>query len=104
MPAHLLAGTPHDRLAATPFARHPVGSGRFRFGTWTPGQRVEIVADPENYRGRARLDRVVWNVAPDLGAATISLLNGESDFFEIMRTEYLGQTTSNRALRLVPYP
>lgn len=104
LPAHLLANVPRARLAAAPFARHPVGSGRFRFGEWTPGQRLELVADADNYRGRPRLDRVVWSVAPDFGSATIRFLGGEADFFENLRPEYLGQTTRNASLRLYPYP
>ncbi|AHG90220.1 ABC-type transporter, periplasmic subunit [Gemmatirosa kalamazoonensis] len=104
IPQHLLRAVPHNRLAASPFGRKPVGSGRFRFEEWTPGQRVEIVADEDNYRGRANLDRVVWTVAPDFGAATISLINGQADFFEAMSPSYIGQLARNRSLRIVPYP
>lgn len=104
LPAHQLAGVPPGRLAASPFARHPVGSGRFRFVAWVPNQRLELAADADNYRGRPRLDRVVWSIAPDFGSATIRFLGGEADFFENLRPEYLGQTTRNRSLRLLPYP
>jgi hypothetical protein len=31
-------------------------------------------------------------------------LAGEADFFENLRPEYLGRTTRNEALRLLPYP
>jgi peptide/nickel transport system substrate-binding protein len=95
---------PHDKLAAAPFGRAPVGSGRFRFVKWVPGQSVEIGADPDNYRGRAHLDRVVWSISPDFGSATISLINGESDFFEAMRPDAVGQLARNSSLRVVPYP
>jgi peptide/nickel transport system substrate-binding protein len=104
LPSHVLRNVPPARLAAAPFARQPIGTGRFRFASWTPRQQVEIVADAENYRGRALLDRVVWQIAPDFGAATISLINGQADFFEVMRPEYIGQLARNQALHLVPYP
>ncbi len=104
LPEHLLARAPRDRLAQSEFARHPVGSGRFRFGAWTPNQRLELAADPGNYRGRPKLDRVVWNVAPDFGSATIQLLAGDADFFENLRPESFGQTARLRTVRLVPYP
>ena len=104
VPQHLLAAVPRERLGAAPFARHPVGSGRFRFASWQPGQRLELDADPDNYRGRPRLDRAVWSVAPDFGAATIRFLGGDADFFENLRPEYLGQTARNTSLRLIPYP
>ncbi|GJG88171.1 peptide-binding protein [Gemmatimonadetes bacterium T265] len=104
LPEHLLARAPRDRLAETEFARHPIGSGRFRFASWTPAQRLELTADADNYRGRPKLDRVVWNVAPDFGTATIQLLAGDADFFENLRPESFGQTARLRTVRLVPYP
>ncbi|MDQ6925069.1 MAG: ABC transporter substrate-binding protein [Candidatus Eremiobacteraeota bacterium] len=104
LPEHLLARTPRDRLIESPFARHPIGSGRFRFVSWTPNQRLEIAADANNYRGRPRLDRVVWSVAPDFGTATIQLLAGDADFIESLRAESFGQTARLRTVRLVPYP
>jgi len=104
LPEHLLASAPHDRLAGTEFARHPVGSGRFRFASWAPNQRLELAADANNYRGRPKLDRVVWSVAPDYGTATIQVLAGDADFFENLRPESFGQPARLRTVRLVPYP
>jgi peptide/nickel transport system substrate-binding protein len=104
LPEHRLRDVAPDRLAASPFAREPVGSGRFRFGRWERGQRLELDAVRDHWRGRAKLDRVVWAFAPDFGTATIRLLAGDADFLENLRPETLGQMTRSRALRLVPYP
>jgi peptide/nickel transport system substrate-binding protein len=104
LPQHMLRATPRNQLVASPFGRRPIGSGRFRFEKWEPHQRLEIVADEDNYRGRANLDRVVWSFSPDFSAATISLINGQADFFEAMSPAYLGQLARNRSLRIVPYP
>ncbi|HEY0930845.1 MAG TPA: peptide ABC transporter substrate-binding protein [Gemmatimonas sp.] len=101
LPSHLLAATPMKQLAAAPFARNPVGSGRFRFANWVAGQRVEIVADTSNPRGRAKLDRVIWSIASDFGAATVKLFAGEADFFEYIRPGDLGQIARAPSLRLV---
>jgi len=64
-PAHLLDRIPPANLRSADFGRHPVGSGRFRFMSWTPGASVDFVSDTANYRGRAQLDRVILSVAPD---------------------------------------
>jgi len=82
LPEHLLKSVPRNGLAASWFARHPVGSGRFRFTQWDAGSRVVLVTDSANYRGRARLDRVVWVVAPDPATATTRFLAGESQVLE----------------------
>jgi peptide/nickel transport system substrate-binding protein len=104
LPEHLLGRVPRAQLARSPFARRPVGSGRFRLQEWTRGERLVLAADEENYRGRPRLDRAVWSVAPDFGAATIRFLSGEADFFENLRAESVGQLERGEALRALPYP
>jgi len=38
LPEHLLGNVPVKSLASSPFARQPVGSGRFRFSRWTVGR------------------------------------------------------------------
>ena len=101
LPSHLLASIPMKDLPASPFARKPVGSGRFRFANWEAGQRVEIVSDTANPRGRAMLDRVIWSIAADFGAATVKLFAGEADFFEYIRPGDLGQIARTPSLRLV---
>lgn len=101
LPAHLLDTVPLSRLAESSFARQPVGTGRFRFARWDPGQRIEIVADTANARGRARLDRVIWSIVPDFGAATVKLFAGEADFFEMIRPDNFAQVAQTPTLRLV---
>ena len=104
LPEHILSGIPVKGLASSQFARHPVGSGRFRFGRWDGGSRIEIVADSDNYRGRARLDRVVWLVSPDMQAATTRLLAGEADFLEVVRGPAVDQVAASRRVGLLTSP
>ena len=103
LPAHLLAGVPRDQLATSAFARHPIGSGRFRFAAWTPGQQLVLVADTGNYRGRPGLDRVVWAISADPGAATRRLVTGEADMWEQLRGDGLAQVARTPAVRTVGY-
>ena len=103
LPAHLLRDAKRDNLQSAPFARTPVGNGRFRFVRWVPGQIVELVADTANFRGRAKLDRVVLSIAPDANTAATRLLAGEADFYEVLRGEQLAQAKQNPALQLAPY-
>ncbi len=103
LPRHLLENVPRTELATSEFARNPVGSGRFRFVRWDPGATIEIVADTANYRGRAKLDRVIWSVAPDPMAAVTKLLAGDADFFEALRRESIPEIEQNPSLRALRY-
>jgi len=104
LPEHLLGREPRAALERSSFARSPVGSGRFRFARWVPGQTLEMIADTGHYRGRPKLDRVMFSVAPDFTAASTKLFAGEADFFETMRPEQLPQIAKHASLRTVPYP
>ncbi len=100
LPAHLLAAMPMGALAAAPFGRNPIGTGRFRFARWEPNARLEIVADTANARGRAKLDRVLWTFVADPGAATTKLFAGDADFYEAIRPENKEQMRTATQLRL----
>jgi len=101
LPSHLLDTIPMTKLERASFGRNPVGTGRFRFMRWEPGQRIEIIADTANSRGRALLDRVIWSIAPDFGSSTIKLFAGEADFLEQLRPENLAQVGRTPSLRLI---
>jgi peptide/nickel transport system substrate-binding protein len=104
MPSHLLRDVPPSQLATAPLARVPVGTGRFRFVQWVSGQRVEIVADTANYRGRPNLDRVIYVPTADFSAAMIALFSGQIDFFSPLRPESIEQATTTPGVSVHMYP
>lgn len=103
VPEHLLGSAPRGQLRGAPFARSPVGSGKFRFARWEPAVSLEVVADTANYAGRPKIDRVIWTVSPDFTTAATKLLAGEADAFDQIRPEMIADIQKNPALRLVTY-
>ncbi|MDQ6613153.1 MAG: peptide ABC transporter substrate-binding protein [Gemmatimonadota bacterium] len=104
LPEHLLAAVPVAEWRTSTYARHPVGTGRFRFANWQAGSRIEVVADSNNYRGRPRLDRVVWTVAPDPSAATMRLFSGDADFLESVRPDAAAEFSKHPDVVLLKSP
>ena len=104
MPEHILRDVPPAQLATSEVTRHPVGTGPFRFVKWVPGSTIELVADTSYYRGRPKLDRVIFSISPDYNTAATRLLAGEADFLEILRAPIIPEVQKNPALRAVPYP
>jgi peptide/nickel transport system substrate-binding protein len=102
-PEHLLARMPAANLRTSDFARHPVGDSRFRFVSWTPGATLELVADTANYRGRANLDRLILEIAPDRVAAYTKVLSGDADLLEVLRPENLADVRRHADLVALPY-
>ena len=91
LPAHLLSAIKPGDLRASPFAQHPVGSGRFRFSEWVRSARIVLTADSANYRGRPRADRVIWLISAEYSAAALRLMSGEADFLDVVKPEYVAQ-------------
>ncbi|MES3033217.1 MAG: ABC transporter substrate-binding protein [Gemmatimonadota bacterium] len=104
VPQHLLANADRARLAASPLASAPVGSGPFRVARWVPDQVLELAADTTAGRRRAQLDRVMFTFAPDPATAFERVVTGEADVFEAVRPDKVAEVQANKALRLVVAP
>jgi peptide/nickel transport system substrate-binding protein len=104
LPEHMFKDVPGEQLRTSELARRGIGSGRFRLARWDAGQRIELIADTANYRGRAKLDRAVWSIAPDAGAAMAQLLSGRADMLELVPPDQIARVDSNPAVHTVPYP
>ena len=102
LPAHQLEKIPIDALRQNP--PPPIGTGRFRLQKWDKEASVEIVADTSNYRGRARLDRVIWSISPDFTTAETKLFSGEADLFDGLRPEDLAELARHKNLRTIILP
>jgi peptide/nickel transport system substrate-binding protein len=104
VPEHILGNTPTAQLKTAEVARRGIGSGRFRLARWDAGQRVELVADTANYRGRAKLDRVVYVVNPDFNSAATRFFAGDGDLFEQLRPEQIVKMREDTVRRAIRYP
>jgi peptide/nickel transport system substrate-binding protein len=102
LPAHQLERIPVDSLRES--ALPAIGTGRFRLRKWNKGASVEIVADTSNYRGRAKLDRVIWSVSPEFTTAVTRLFSGDADLFDALRPENLPELARHGNLRAAILP
>ncbi|HEV2528312.1 MAG TPA: ABC transporter substrate-binding protein [Thermomicrobiales bacterium] len=76
LPAHIYEGTDWATNEAN---NNPVGTGPFRFASYSPGQSYEIEANLEYWGEGPYLDRIIWQITPDANTAYQALLNGEID-------------------------
>lgn len=82
LPAHVYGSIASGALRTSEAARAPVGSGRFKFVRWEPGARIELAAVDGHYRGRPKLDRVLFSITPELPTAMARLKAAETDVFD----------------------
>jgi peptide/nickel transport system substrate-binding protein len=104
LPEHILSKMGQDSLKERASKANPIGSGRFRFVSWTHGSSLEIAADTSNYRGRPSIDQAIWSMTPDYLGAVTKLLGGEADVFEALHADNIGQVAANPNLRVMVRP
>lgn len=102
LPRHLYEGT--DPLT-NPHNASPVGTGPYRFVEWVRGDRIVFARNPRYFiKGRARIDRVVWRILPNVTAQTIALERGEVDYLGGVEGSQLARLRAAPAVRLARHP
>jgi len=61
------------------FSRHPVGTGAFKFESWSLGKELILVSNEDYYRGPPRLERIVFKSILEASARKAALETGEID-------------------------
>ncbi|MFZ7126025.1 MAG: ABC transporter substrate-binding protein [Desulfobacterales bacterium] len=64
------------------FQTHPVGTGPFKFESYTPGQQVVLAANPHYFHGKPILEKVVLKYMPNVSSREFGLRTGELHIIE----------------------
>jgi peptide/nickel transport system substrate-binding protein len=107
LPRHLLADVAPGQLAQHEFNRNPVGSGPFRFVSWSPGESVILEANdrfPQALGGRPLLDRIVFRIVPESTTRLTELLTGAIDVNYTVLPDEARQVDQQRGVTLTHYP
>jgi ABC-type transport system substrate-binding protein len=61
------------------YSRAPAGTGPFKLGKWTPGEKLTIVRNDEYWGTKAASAAVDFTVVPEDSARVLMLMSGEAD-------------------------
>ena len=103
MPKHLLEGIAAADMRNADFNRNPVGTGPFKFVSWTANQEVVFEANPDFVLGRPHLDRVVVRIIPEQTTELTELLTGNLDLMRAVQPAEAGRVDESDAARLLAY-
>jgi peptide/nickel transport system substrate-binding protein len=102
MPAHLLRGVADLNHAA--YNQRPVGSGPYTVVRWDHGDRITLDANPYYWRGKPRIERLVYRIIPDPNTRLQQLRTGEVDAYFDVDPQLLPQVREIGGIRLVLTP
>jgi peptide/nickel transport system substrate-binding protein len=79
LPKHLLKGL--KSLNTAPYNALPVGIGPFKYESWKRGDSVNMVADPLYFRGKPKLQRIVFKIIPNRNTVMEEMQTHELDLW-----------------------
>lgn len=85
IPKHILEG---QDINTSPFNRHPIGTGPFKFVEWVSDEKIVLEANPGYFEGRPYLDGIIYRIIPETSLSEIELLTGGVDYMGIYPHQY----------------
>lgn len=102
LPKHVLSQYPN--INNVPYNALPIGIGPFRFERWDRGKQVVMVADPLYWRGRPKLDKVVYKIVPDRTKLMQELTAHTVDMWYQFGGAYLAPITQLGSYTILRHP
>ena len=86
------------------FRNHPVGSGPFIFREWRQRDQVVLDANPDYWKGKPKVDHLVFKEYPDAQPALLALKRGEVQIMGDVATPVIASIRSDPSLVVLTQP
>ena len=102
LPKHVLAKYPN--INHVPYNDLPIGIGPFVFERWDRRRRVVLTASPRYWRGRPKLDKIVYEIVPDRDTLLAQLRTHDVDLWYQFGGAYLARIQQLPGYRVLRQP
>jgi peptide/nickel transport system substrate-binding protein len=102
LPKHSLANSAD--IHKDQFNRAPIGTGPFKLKEWRMAEAVILEANQSYFRGRPKLDKIVYKVIPDVNILLSQLKVGEVDIANAIPLNLLEQVKSIHGINTLIAP
>ncbi len=89
LPKHLLEG---KEIAKSELARHPIGTGPYKFSEWKTGEKIVLTANQDYWEGKPYIERYIYRIIPDQATLFLELKSGGIDYMGLTPLQYARQT------------
>ncbi|MDQ0327625.1 peptide/nickel transport system substrate-binding protein [Rhodopseudomonas julia] len=90
-----------DDVAAFDNGTAAVGTGPFKFVSYTPGDRIVMERNDDYFAGPSEWSKVTLRMLPDNGARLASLLSGDADLIETLPAEGVERVENSDNLKVI---
>lgn len=102
LPKHILGK--YANINDVPYNSLPVGIGPFTFARWDRGKQVVLVANPRYWRGRPKLDKIIYRIIPTRDQLMTELAAHRIDLWYQFSGAYLPQVKAVHGLSVIRQP
>ena len=82
-------------------AKHPVGTGPFKFVEWVRNDHITVEANPDYWGGKPYLDKIVFRVIPENSVRLLNLEQGSVDIVDGVNPDDVQRVKGNPKLVLI---
>lgn len=104
LPEHLLRNYTGEKFHSAPFHHAPVGSGPFRFKSWTSGSNLILTANRHYYGVGPYLDSIIFKFIPNENTLLVQMKTGDIDWFDNANAEFVDQLTAIEGVKVYRTP
>ena len=102
LPKHILGNLPDINTA--PYNSLPVGIGPFRYVSWKRSDSIQLEPNPYYFRGKPKLEKIIFKIIPDRNTLVTQLQTGEVDLWPEAGQGYLQRLKSIPGLTVINQP
>ncbi|PMQ01454.1 MAG: ABC transporter substrate-binding protein [Dictyoglomus sp. NZ13-RE01] len=104
MPCFAIASPTAIKKYGEDFFKNPVGTGAFKFVSWTKGDKIVLEANKNYWDGAPYLDRIIFRSIPDNSARFMELEAGTIDIMDGVNPEDVEKARQNPNLQVILRP
>ncbi|RYL92480.1 glutathione ABC transporter substrate-binding protein [Sporolactobacillus sp. THM7-4] len=87
------------------FMKHPVGTGPYKFASWTQGGNLKVVKNPNYWKkGEPKLDSITFKPVPEDGSRVDMLKTGEADLINPLPTVQAKALSGKNGIDVITNP
>lgn len=104
MPCFAIASPTAIKKYKEDFFKNPVGTGPFKFVSWSKGDKIVLEANKNYWDGAPYLDKIIFRSIPDNSARFMELEAGTVDIIDGLNPEDVERVRQNKNLQLFIRP
>ncbi|WP_019122261.1 ABC transporter substrate-binding protein [Brevibacillus massiliensis] len=86
------------------FSKHPVGTGPFKFESWTPGVEAVLVKNPDYFKGAPKVDKLIFKPITEDQTRLTELESGSIDMIVNIPPDDLERLRADANLQVLEQP